>query len=143
MEEEIKEVKVEETRNEDSLPKKGWKNPTKRLPEGITEPQKVFAVNYAKTLDAKNSAKLAYPTTKYPAEMGYALKQKQWVKDYISSTMMECAEIQMDMILDKKTPAAVRHDAIKFRLTAGGVAAPEEQETGVSIGDITINVARD
>lgn len=92
------------------IPKKSWNNPTKRLPEGITEPQKVFAINYAKTLDAKASAKIAYPDAKYPAEMGYALKQKQWVKDYISSTMMKCAEIQMDLILDEKTPAAVRMD---------------------------------
>ena len=139
MEQEIKEV-TEVTEVTGVTRKRKW--PTKHLPEGVTEAQKVFAINYAETLDAKKSAKIAYPNTKHPAEMGYQLKQKSWVKDYIASTMMECAQIQMNIITNEKAPFAVRMDGIKDRLNRGGVVWEEEQDASVSIGDIIINVAK-
>ena len=44
-------------------------------------------------------------------------------------TAQECAEIQMSMIINKKTPPAVRNDAIKDRLNRAGIV-PDEKPTG-------------
>ena len=106
----------------------------------ITESQKVFAEEYAATGNAKEAALKAYPDTKFPAQVGYQTKNSNAVKEYIMSTADKCARIQMQMIESKKTPAAVRNDAIKFRLEVAGVKEREEDPVGLSIGTVVIKI---
>jgi phage terminase small subunit len=106
----------------------------------LTESQKVFADMYLQTGDAKASAIEAYPNTRYPAQVGFQAKNSAAVKEYIASTADRCARIQMEMIESKKTPAAVRNDAIKFRLEVAGVKDKEDDVVGLSIGTVVIKV---
>lgn len=113
---------------------------TKKEKREMTPSQKVFADKYLETGDAKEAAIEAYPNTKYPAQVGFQAKNCEAVKEYISSTADRCAKIQMEMIESKKTPAAVRNDAIKFRLEVAGVKERDDDVAGVSIGTVVIRV---
>jgi len=102
--------------------------PTSRGDDYVTEPQKVFCKEYAATGNAKESALKAYPTTKYPAQMGLALKKKAWIQDYIVHNCKKCAEIQMEMIEDRDLSPAVRMDGIKDVLNRAGIGKEEEEQ---------------
>ena len=107
--EEVTEViEVEEVKEKKEVIRK---RPTKHNQFSMTEKQTVFAKELARTGDATNAVIAAYgDEVRYPSQFGYSLRQKPQIQKYLMDTAQECAEIQMEMILDKKTPAAVRMD---------------------------------
>lgn len=113
-----------------------WARKEKRL----TEKQLTFAKEYAATGNAAAAALKAYPDTQNPKQMGYTLKNKVEIREYIATTAYKCAQIQMEMIESEDTPAAVRNDAIKFRLNAVGIGEEEADDSGASIQTVIIKI---
>ena len=60
--------------------------------------------------------------------MGSQLRANVKVLKYIESLAQDCAEIQFQMVTDKKTPSAVRMDGLKDILNRAGVKQPEEEK---------------
>lgn len=107
----------------------------------MSKKQKIFADEYAATGNAKAAAMKAYPETNFPSQMAYELKKKEEVREYIALTAQKCAEIQMEIIVDKDMPAAVRNDAIKFRLGVAGIKdETEPDDAGSSIQTVIIKI---
>lgn len=117
-----------------------WKGKRKNRKAKLSEKHMEFVETYLATWNASKAALAAYPDVKHPAQLWYELKNTQKIKEYIIENSVEIADIQMDIIRDPKMPAAVRNDAIKFRLWVAGVNEKEEDDRGVSIDNITINI---
>lgn len=129
---------MEERQLETNKPVKGKRG---RYKDGkLTESQLKFAKEYAATGNAALAVTKAYPMSKNPKQQGYELKKLKKIQEYIIDSGLYCAEVQMQMIMDDKTPAAVRNDAIKYRLSAIGVGKAEEGDEGGSIGEIVIRI---
>lgn len=118
--------------------------PTKHNEHSLTEKQQVFADELAAGASATDAVLAAYwDQVLYPSQFGHKLKNKPQIQAYLMETAQLCAEIQMEMITNKKTPAAVRMDGIKDRLNRAWIVQEEEKtDTSVSIGDIVINLAK-
>ena len=133
--EENKVVKVAKKRN----------YPTKHNKHSLTDKMQVFAEEIAKWASGKDAVIKAYgEDVKYPAQFAYALRSKPQIQKFLMEQCWELLDIQMEMITNKKTPAAVRNDAIKFRLNAAGIGKEDDAPTdkSFSIGDIHINVVQ-
>lgn len=95
------------------------------------------------TGNATLAAKEAFPDSEFPAQVGYAMKQKPQIMNYIMSNAHRCAEIQMQIIENEKTPPAVRMDGIKNVLDRAGIGKSEDDDTtSIKIGDIKITIDR-
>ena len=109
---------------------------------GITDKMQKFADVFLETGNGALAVREAYWDVKQAASMAYHLKQNSKVLDYIRDSAAECALIQMQMIKSKKTPAAVRNDAIKDRLNRAGIGKEEDEDDWqkYSIGNIIIKI---
>lgn len=126
--------------------KKERNRPTTHNEHWLTEKQQAFAIEIAKWKSGKDAAIAAYwEEVKYPTQLASNLRNKAHIQRYLMEQCGELLDIQMEMIKEKRTPAAVRNDAIKFRLQAAGIGKDDGEETDpkkFSIGDIVINVVK-
>ena len=119
--------------------------PTKHNKHSLTDKQQVFAEELAKWKSGTDAVIAAYwEDVTYPAQFAYALRSKPQIQKYLMEHCGELLDIQMEMITNKKTPAAVRNDAIKFRLNAAWIWKEDDDpnDKSFSIGDIHINVVQ-
>lgn len=126
-------------------PKRERRYPTKHNKHSLTESQQVFADCLASGKNATDAVRIAYgDEVRYPSQFGHVLREKPQIQRYLMETAQECAEIQMRMIMNERTPAAVRMDGIKDRLNRAGIGKEEDDkdDKSFSIGDIHINVVK-
>jgi phage terminase small subunit len=113
----------------------------------LTEKQKEFVDAYLATGgNGSEAIRRVYGEVKQAGAMAYQMKSKIAVMNAIEEGAMECADIQMEMIRSSKTPAAVRNDAIKYRLSAVGVGKEEkdddEDEKKYTINEVKIIIEK-
>lgn len=122
----------------------------------LTEKQKAFVDEYLKSHNASSAYRASKGTLSNPEEWldwdrGNARVVKNnpkvmaYLQEKIFSDAAECLDIQMEMIRDDKTPAAVRNAAIVDRLNRAGVWKQKEESwdfTGVWQVTITIKHKR-
>lgn len=118
----------------------------------LTEKEKAFVDEYIKNGNASAAFRAAKGTLDKPElwtdtdrANGHNMKVKEKIRSYLQEKIMSSADelldIQMDMIRDEDTPAAVRNDAIKDRLNRIGVwREKEESWEFVGIWEVTITI---
>jgi len=88
---------------------------------GLTKRQKDFCDAYKDTGDRRYAIKKGYGDIKRPSQLAWGLLQMESVRNYICNEAQVCAEVQTEMMMSKKTPAAVRNDIAKFKLGIAGI----------------------
>ena len=118
----------------------------------LTEKEKAFVDEYIKDGNASAAFRASKGTLDKPElwsatdrANGHNMKMKEKIRSYLQEKIMsnadELLDIQMDMIRDEDTPAAVRNDAIKDRLNRIWVGKEKEESWEfVWIWEVTITI---
>ena len=122
------------------------------MKRNLTEKQVAFAHEYLVSQNASaayraSKGTLSNPELRNDADRvnGNKMKKHEKIMGYLREKIMteadELLDIQMDMIRDEDTPAAVRNDAIKDRLNRIWLK-PEKEESSdlVGIWEVTITI---
>ena len=118
----------------------------------LTEKEKAFVDEYIKDGNASAAFRASKGTLDKPElwtdtdrANGHNMKVKEKIRSYLQEKIMsnadELLDIQMDMIRNEDTPAAVRNDAIKDRLNRIWVGKEKEESWEfVWIWEVTITI---
>lgn len=118
----------------------------------LTEKQKAFTDEYLVSHNASAAFRASKWTLPYPELWsdwdrgnGNRMKRQEkivaYLKEKIFTDAAECLDIQMEMIRDEKTPAAVRNNAIIDRLNRIGVwKQKEESNEFQGVWEVTITI---
>lgn len=118
----------------------------------LTEKEKAFVDEYLESHNATAAYRAFKGTLWHPEEWTATdkanwsnLKRKQKIVDYLQEKIFtdaaECLDIQMDLIRNEKTPAAVRNNAIIDRLNRIWVGKQKEEDTWITgIWEVTITI---
>lgn len=118
----------------------------------LTEKQKAFVDEYLLSKNQSAAYRAAKGTLDKPEERmdsdrsnGSIMRRLDKVKAYLMEKIMtdaaECLDIQMDLIRNDKTPAAVRNAAIADRLNRMWLGKEKQESTEFTgIGEVTITI---
>ena len=122
------------------------------MKKNLTEKQVAFAHEYLVSQNASaayraSKGTLGSPELRNDADRvnGNKMKKHEKIMSYLREKIMteadELLDIQMDMIRDEDTPAAVRNDAIKDRLNRIWLRPEKEESSDLTgIWEVTITI---
>lgn len=110
----------------------------------LTEKQKEWVQEYlANGGNASEASRVVSPESSKPGQVWFQMKNNPKIMKYLEETADRCLGIQMSMIENEKTPAAVRMDGIKDRLNRAGINPDKGDSWGdMFIGTINITIDR-
>jgi len=118
----------------------------------LTYKEKAFVDEYLQSHNASAAYRASKGTLANPEEWVDSdrpnwmhMKRKEKIKAYLMEKIMtdadECLDIQMDLIRNEKTPAAVRNAAIVDRLNRMWIGKEkEESDEFTGVGEVTITI---